>query len=141
MLDGADAPCRPGVSSGTRHSSRLPILDAQLGDARELPNAVRDEDRAMDTGCRCNQQIVRSDWRSRAVELIAKQAVLLCATVVERKAGDRIEESLQQAQVLSAARALPGAVEKLGFDDRGEPHHRAGDSSQAIDTRRRRSVQ
>jgi hypothetical protein len=59
-----------------------------------------------------------SDRRSRAIELVAKQAILLRAAVVERKTGDRIEESLQQAEVLSDARALPRAVEKLGFDDR-----------------------
>src|SRR5260221_1690774 len=45
----AAKPPPTGVSSGTRHSARLPILDVQLGDTRELPHVVRDEHRAMHT--------------------------------------------------------------------------------------------
>jgi hypothetical protein len=86
---------RCGRSPGFRHSST---------------NVVCDEDGAVGAGCRCDQDVVRSDRRSRAIELLAKEAVLTGAAVVEGKARDRVEESLQQAQVLSDPIAFPRDV-------------------------------
>ena len=111
---------------------RLPIFEAQVGDARELPNVVRDEDGVVGASRGCDQEVVRPDRRSRAIELLAKEAILLGAAVVEGKARDRVEESLQQAQILRDPAGPPRTIEKLGFDDRGEPNKRAWYASQAI---------
>src|SRR6266540_4331364 len=102
-----------GARKSTRIAENLRLLERFFDTIATLP---------FDDRCAEEYGLLREelDRAGTPIELLAKQAILLCAAVVERKSGDRIEESLQQAQVLSDARAFPGAVEKLGFDDRGE---------------------
>jgi hypothetical protein len=90
---------------------------------------VRDEDSAVGSGCGCDQDVVRSDRRSRTFEFRANETVLLGATVIERKTRNRTEELLQYAQVISDPAALPRAVDKLSFDDGGQANLSARNKS------------
>jgi len=115
--------------------ARLPIFETQVRDAREFPNIVRDEYRMVGAGRSSDQHVIRSDRCSRAIELLPQEAILLGAAIVEGKGRDRVEESLQQPQVLSNPAAFPRTVEKLGLHDRREPQLRTGNEPQPLGQR------